>query len=101
MKNLLEENREEFIMDKQARMKKLVEVLNQASKAYYQEDRELFSNKEYDELYDELQALEAETGIVIARVLHKMSVMKYSVSWKKRHTKARCSLLIRQRVQKH
>ena len=44
MKNLLEENREEFIMDKQARMKKLVEVLNQASKAYYQEDRELFSN---------------------------------------------------------
>ena len=46
MKNLLEENREEFIMDKQARMKKLVEVLNQASKAYYQEDRELFSNKE-------------------------------------------------------
>ena len=91
MKNLLEENREEFIMDKQARMKELVEVLNQASKAYYQEDRELFSNKEYDELYDELQALEAETGIV----------MKYSVSWKKRHTKARCSLLIRQRVQKH
>ena len=44
MKNLLEENREEFIMDKQARMKELVEVLNQASKAYYQEDRELFSN---------------------------------------------------------
>lgn len=67
MKNLLEENREEFIMDKQARMKKLVEVLNQASKAYYQEDRELFSNKEYDELYDELQALEAETGIVMSQ----------------------------------
>ena len=67
MKNLLEENREEFIMDKQARMKELVEVLNQASKAYYQEDRELFSNKEYDELYDELQALEAETGIVMSQ----------------------------------
>jgi len=67
LKNLLEENREEFIMDKQARMKKLVEVLNQASKAYYQEDRELFSNKEYDELYDELQALEAETGIVMSQ----------------------------------
>ena len=48
-------------------MKKLVEVLNQASKAYYQEDRELFSNKEYDELYDELQALEAETGIVMSQ----------------------------------
>lgn len=45
MKNLLEENREGFIMDKQARMKELVEVLNQASKAYYQEDRELFPIK--------------------------------------------------------
>ncbi len=66
MKNLLEE-KPKIIMDKQARMKKLVEVLNQASKAYYQEDRELFSNKEYDELYDELQALEAETGIVMSQ----------------------------------
>ena len=54
-------------MDKQARMKELVEVLNQASKAYYQEDREVFSNKEYDELYDELQALEKETGIVMSQ----------------------------------
>ena len=50
MKNLPEENREGFIMDKQARMKELVEVLNKASRAYYQEDREVFSNKEYDEL---------------------------------------------------
>ena len=56
MKSLPEENREEFIMDKQARMKELVEVLNKASRAYYQEDREVFSNKEYDKLYDELQA---------------------------------------------
>ena len=65
MKNLPEENREGFIMDNQARMKELVEVLNKASRAYYQEDREVFSNKEYDELYDELQALEKETGIVM------------------------------------
>lgn len=88
-------------MDKQARMKELVEVLNQASKAYYQEDRELFSNKEYDELYDELQALEAETGIVMSQSPTQNVGYEYSVSWKKRHTKARCSLLIRQRVQKH
>ena len=33
----------------------------------YVKDRELFSNKEYDELYDELQALEAETGIVMSQ----------------------------------
>ena len=67
MKNLPEESREEFIMDKQARMKELVDVLNKASRAYYQEDREVFSNKEYDELYDELQALEKETGIVMSQ----------------------------------
>ena len=54
-------------MDKQARMKELIEVLNKASRAYYQEDREVFSNKEYDELYDELQALEKETGIVMSQ----------------------------------
>ena len=48
-------------------IKELVQKLNEAAKAYYQEDRELFSNKEYDELYDELQALEAETGIVMSQ----------------------------------
>ena len=47
------------------RMKTLVEVLNQASRAYYQEDREMMSNYEYDRLYDELEALEKETGTVL------------------------------------
>ena len=42
-------------------MKKLVEVLNQASKAYYQEDREIMSNREYDALYDQLEKMEKET----------------------------------------
>ena len=40
------------------RMKALVEQLNEASRAYYQEDREILSNQEYDALYDELAALE-------------------------------------------
>ncbi|MDY3919731.1 MAG: NAD-dependent DNA ligase LigA [Candidatus Limivivens sp.] len=48
------------------RMKELSEILKRASKAYYQEDRELMSNFEYDRLYDELQELEKETGIVLA-----------------------------------
>ena len=48
------------------RMKELAEKLNQASKAYYQEDREIMSNVEYDALYDTLSALEKETGIVLA-----------------------------------
>lgn len=48
------------------RIKYLVDLLNKASKAYYAEDREIMSNLEYDALYDELQKLEEETGIVLA-----------------------------------
>lgn len=48
------------------RMKELVEVLNKASKAYYAEDREIMSNREYDELYDELVALEGELGTTLS-----------------------------------
>ena len=36
------------------RMKELVEKLDQAAKTYYQEDREIMSNQEYDSLYDQL-----------------------------------------------
>ncbi len=52
--------------EKMERMKYLAEVLNRASKAYYAEDREIMSNQEYDALYDELQELEAETGVTLA-----------------------------------
>ena len=47
------------------RMKELVETLDQAAKAYYQEDREIMSNQEYDSLYDQLEQLEKETGTVL------------------------------------
>lgn len=47
------------------RIKYLVDTLNKAAKAYYAEDREIMSNREYDALYDELQSLEQETGIVL------------------------------------
>ena len=49
-----------------ARIKELTELLNRASKAYYAEDKEIISNYEYDKLYDELAALEEETGIVLS-----------------------------------
>ena len=52
--------------EKRQRMRELVERLREASKAYYQEDREIMSNFEYDKLYDELAGLEAETGIVLS-----------------------------------
>ena len=48
------------------KMKQLGEKLREASRAYYQEDREIMSNVEYDALYDTLSALEKETGIVLA-----------------------------------
>ena len=53
--------------EKKERIKYLVATLNEASRAYYAEDREVMSNREYDALYDELQALERETGIVLAQ----------------------------------
>lgn len=48
------------------RMKELIVILQEASKAYYAEDREIMSNFEYDKLYDELVKLEEETGTTLA-----------------------------------
>ena len=55
------------IMSDFERMKELVEQLDRAARAYYQESRELMSNKEYDALYDELAELEKKTGTVLAK----------------------------------
>lgn len=52
--------------DKIDRMKELTEVLNQAARVYYQGKDEIMSNREYDSLYDELFALERESGVVLA-----------------------------------
>ncbi len=52
--------------NKMQRMQELVGILNEAGKAYYQQAREIMSNFEYDKLYDELLALEEETGIVLS-----------------------------------
>ena len=53
-------------MDKRKRIEELVQLLNQAGKAYYQEGKEIISNLEYDKAYDELVRLEEETGIVLS-----------------------------------
>ena len=54
------------MQDKIAYMKTLVAKLNAASRAYYQEDKEIMSNYEYDAMYDELTALEKETNTVLS-----------------------------------
>lgn len=53
------------MQSKLERMKYLVKELNKASRAYYQEDREIMSNLAYDGLYDELCRLEQETNTVL------------------------------------
>ncbi len=48
-------------MDRQT---ELVQILNRYAAAYYEQDAPLVSDAEYDALYDELQKLEAESGVV-------------------------------------
>ncbi len=52
-------------MEKKERLTELVTLLDEAARVYEQEDREIMSNFEYDALYDELLALEKETGIIL------------------------------------
>ena len=51
-------------MDQRKRIDELVEKLNEASHAYYTQGVEIITNYEYDEMYDELLALEDETGYI-------------------------------------
>jgi DNA ligase (NAD+) len=52
--------------EKKERIKELIKKLNEASKAYYMDAQEIMPNIEYDAMYDELLALEKETGIIMA-----------------------------------
>ena len=52
-------------MDKKQQIKEKVDLLNRAARAYYQDAEEIMPNLEYDRLYDELRALEEETGIIL------------------------------------
>ncbi|MBS6184168.1 MAG: NAD-dependent DNA ligase LigA [Clostridium celatum] len=52
-------------MDKKIRVEELVELLNRYAYEYYSLDNPSVSDKEYDIKYDELRALEEETGYVL------------------------------------
>ena len=52
--------------DKILRMKDLIKALTEADIAYYRDDDPVMSDREYDQLTDELLKLEAETGLVIS-----------------------------------
>ncbi|MEZ3424729.1 MAG: NAD-dependent DNA ligase LigA [Lachnospiraceae bacterium] len=52
--------------DSTSRMKELVALLNKASEVYYQGKDDIMSNFEYDQLYEELEKLERDTGMILA-----------------------------------
>lgn len=53
-------------MDKVERIKELTSKLHIASIAYYRDDKPVMSDKQYDDLYDELLQLEKEAGYILA-----------------------------------
>lgn len=54
------------LSSKTKRIQELNEILQKASYAYYGLDNPIMSDKEYDDLYDELSKLEEETGCILA-----------------------------------
>lgn len=80
-------------MNRSDRIKELVDTLNKAAKVYYSGTDEIMSNLEYDRLYDELKALEDETGIVLARSpTHKVGYETLSELPKEEHERPMLSL---------
>ena len=53
------------MIDQTALMKELIEKINRHNHLYYTLDQPAITDKEYDELYDQLVALEKETGIIL------------------------------------
>ena len=53
-------------MDKIKRLRELTEQLNQYRDSYYNNSESPISDKQYDDLFDELQKLESQTGIVMS-----------------------------------
>lgn len=53
-------------MDKIKRLKELTEQLNNYRDSYYNNSESFISDKQYDDLFDELKALEEETGIIMS-----------------------------------
>ena len=52
-------------MEKKEQMRQMVDKLNTAAEAYYNGKGEIMTDYEWDQLFDQLKALEKETGIVL------------------------------------
>lgn len=53
-----------MMKEKKQKIEQLIKILNEASRAYYDDAVEMMSNLEYDKMYDELELLEQETGYI-------------------------------------
>lgn len=53
-------------MQNMERMKELIQTINAADAAYYKFDDPIMTDQAYDQLYDELVALEGKTGIILS-----------------------------------
>ena len=51
---------------KTSRMKALIAKIRTADTAYYRDDAPIMSDREYDQLMDELKELESETGLILS-----------------------------------
>lgn len=80
-------------MDKKKRMAELNEILSKAADSYYNTGVEIMSDHEYDELYDELERLEKETGIILSGSRTQKVGFEVASSLKKiKHTSRMLSL---------
>ena len=77
----------DVMVAEERRLEKLTSELQEASKAYYNENRELMSNKEYDQKYDELAALEKSLAYIFLPVRRTLSATRLSHTLRKSPTK--------------
>ena len=60
-------------MNKIQRMKEIITNIVRASKSYYMDDNPIISDKQFDDLVDELEQLENETGVILSNSpIHKV-----------------------------
>lgn len=85
--------------DKISRIEALVEQLNKASEAYYNGQDEIMSNYEWDAMFDELTALEEETGHVLPNSPTQTTGYESASGKKEKHEFAALSLAKTKKVE--
>lgn len=85
-------------MDKITQMKELIVELNNASNAYYNSNKSVMSDYDFDLKLEELKQLEKEIGIVSLIAQHTMLDIIYQMNLQKLNITIRCFHLIKQNL---